>query len=678
MKKTKLILYVMIIIALYYLSHNMSSMEYEQGFIDGELSFNFSMADIETFNSFESGKDISIKVGLTYEGEIHDVKIKNASKDNTLVFIMKTNKDLKIFDRQAYELIFMENNSESNYKKLSEVLDTQDINTSKSYKVKIFINDIDYGVFLMKQCDDDSSINENKSPSLQENTNTEKGTNSLESFKIGDTKAKIDHDNKVIFINLEKGADTLQKISYKFSNYPSDIFIESPNDHEGFESTKVEDNKEYDFESFIYRGKLSYVDCGNRDIYDLYITTGDVQLIEISTDNEIGEVVKIDISDKIPCNIWVLSNMNEDYNNKIIKGRIEISGKTLSDKKNYSIQMDKKYKFQGMGEASNWILDGCALDITLMRKKLTYDILTQIYESDDVNISIPEVRYAEVILNGQYQGLYTLSNKIDADFLNLDDFQCFEQYNDLLYKSVNENGKFTSENMDRGIYNKDYEDFPEELQPKSKSLDPIYGWHSGYEQKWPDIDDYGQHWESLETLIKTIALSSEEEFENIFSLVEREKFINLWAVMLLQNNLNGTDTGQYIIRDGVGVGKWFFIPWEVNPVFGIDKDIHKVEYNSLTSDFLFDRCMKIESFNRDFVDKWSNFVTERIITVENYYNLIDSYFEEIEDSQKRNYERWSIYGEENFYDEVEYIKSWIKGRINWLDIYFDGEELNEK
>ncbi len=652
----------------------MSSIKVEQGAIDDELNLVFSMRDIKAFNLFKSGKDLSIKVGLIYEDETQDVKLINTSKDNNLAFTLITNNDFRIYNRQAHELIALESIEVNNYKELYGLLSKQDTYLHEPYIVKIFINGMDYGVFLMKQCYEEGFIEEKESVSSKENTNQDEVTNILEVLMIEDTESKIDHENKVIFINLEKNADTLQKISYGFSNYQNDIFIQCNQKDEELEWTKIEDGEEYDFQHFIYKGKLSYNYLGNREIYDLYITTGDVQILKISTEDEMGEFVRIDISEKIPCDIRIFSNMDEEYNNKIIKGKIEISGKTQNEKKNYSIKMNKKYKIDGMTKAKNWILDGNVLDISLMRKKLTYDVLRQIYESEDIKLNLPEVRYAEVILNGQYQGLYTLSNKIDEDLLNLDGFKSFEEQNDLLYKCVNVNGKFTSENLDRAIYGKEYKDFPYGLQPKSKDSDPIYGWHSGYEQKWTETSKYGQYWEPLETLIKTIVLSSQGEFNNIFTLVDRDKLIDLWILFIAQNNLNGTDTGQYIIRDG----KWYFIPWDTNQVFGRDKGMNEVKHDFFSSDYLFNRCMKIDSFNKDFVDKWDAFVDSGILTVENFHNLIESNFIKIEDSLKRNYERWSIQGEKSFYDDVEYLKAWIENRIDWVDLYLHREGVYEE
>ena len=55
---------------------------------------------------------------------------------------------------------------------------------------------------------------------------------------------------------------------------------------------------------------------------------------------------------------------------------------------------------------------------------------------------------------------------------------------------------------------------------------------------------------------------------------------------------------------------------------------------------------------------------------------MDGYAAELEQAQKRNYERWPILGQhvsrnayvgDSYKDEVQWLKKWIEGRIAWID-----------
>lgn len=77
------------------------------------------------------------------------------------------------------------------------------------------------------------------------------------------------------------------------------------------------------------------------------------------------------------------------------------------DKKQYRIKFyknkkdsAKKVSLAGMGENSEWVLNGPYLDKTLIRNKLVYDL------ARELNGWAPNSRFVEVFLDGDYQGVY--------------------------------------------------------------------------------------------------------------------------------------------------------------------------------------------------------------------------------------------------------------------------------
>lgn len=77
------------------------------------------------------------------------------------------------------------------------------------------------------------------------------------------------------------------------------------------------------------------------------------------------------------------------------------------DKKQYRIKFyknkkdsAKKVSLAGMGENSEWVLNGPYLDKTLIRNKLVYDL------ARELNGWAPDSRFVEVFLDGEYQGVY--------------------------------------------------------------------------------------------------------------------------------------------------------------------------------------------------------------------------------------------------------------------------------
>lgn len=78
-------------------------------------------------------------------------------------------------------------------------------------------------------------------------------------------------------------------------------------------------------------------------------------------------------------------------------------------KKPYLLSLSTPGDILGMGAAENWVLLANALDETNLRNKLVLDIAHQLtpYWS-------PQCVYVDLYLNGQYNGLYLLTEKIEA------------------------------------------------------------------------------------------------------------------------------------------------------------------------------------------------------------------------------------------------------------------------
>lgn len=68
--------------------------------------------------------------------------------------------------------------------------------------------------------------------------------------------------------------------------------------------------------------------------------------------------------------------------------------------------MERKLKVMGMEKDSTWVLHGPYLDKTLMRNYMWYNLAGQIMEW------APDVRYCEVFLDHEYQGLYVMAEQI--------------------------------------------------------------------------------------------------------------------------------------------------------------------------------------------------------------------------------------------------------------------------
>lgn len=108
------------------------------------------------------------------------------------------------------------------------------------------------------------------------------------------------------------------------------------------------------------------------------------------------------------------SNRLTDKENLTSKIQIRYRGNSSRDFKKHQyllkfIKEDSKeneVRLLGMQNENKWILNGPYLDKSLIRNYLAYNISGKIMDH------VPEVRYCEVFLDGEYQGLYLLVESI--------------------------------------------------------------------------------------------------------------------------------------------------------------------------------------------------------------------------------------------------------------------------
>lgn len=160
----------------------------------------------------------------------------------------------------------------------------------------------------------------------------------------------------------------------------------------------------------------------------LIIDTGGVEIpgepIPESKVKETGEynefTLAADGSTTIPCSIQVMdaadqNNHTSDPATLETQARIRIRGNTSRrfDKKGYLLNItqddfltNKDVEMMGMAAHHEWALHGPYMDKSLIRNYMWYNI------SGEIMDYAPNVRFCEVILNGEYIGLYVMTETI--------------------------------------------------------------------------------------------------------------------------------------------------------------------------------------------------------------------------------------------------------------------------
>jgi len=501
----------------------------------------------------------------------------------------------------------------------------------------------------------------------------------LESLWVAGSEARIDQANKVIFARLPRGSSQVHRIDYrcrgrscKMAIYPRGALL--MNAEEARNGISVINGDDFDFQTGLFYGRLVLRQSGCQMEYDLFASKDELSLCVIETRDETGELKKIRDEPKIPCIIQFITPSARSYGNKFFRARIESRGKTGAkrSKWKYGFTLEEPLPLEGMPASKKWVLESSYIDRSLMRSKLALDLLEQ-FRTDKTRRRVAAgSRFVEVFLNDDYRGVYLLMEHIDKDFLGLDEFEKNEIHNAVLYQAENKNANFSDMN-DKPHYEKDYRHLPMKKQPMNKAEDPIWGWHSGFEQKYPENELFGEHWLPLDDLSLFVSRSSDIRFESrVFDVMDKENFVDWWIWIQLIDDQDGLIKNFYIAKNRGQDAKWFVIPWDKDGVLGRKHDMTRRSHTVWLKNNIFERCLRIPSFRRSFAERWIELRGKGIISVDAFYKSIDRHLDDLGDSPRRNFMRWPIvrdvYPDEvDFTDEIEYMKDWIARRIEWLD-----------
>jgi spore coat protein CotH len=374
---------------------------------------------------------------------------------------------------------------------------------------------------------------------------------------------------------------------------------------------------------------------------------------------------------------------------------IEIRGGSSQafDKKAYAIELKKdnnscknsnKKKLLDLRKDDDWLLDATYRDTTFSRNIVGHDIFNQMRDhahsvgpSNKGQAAI-KGRLAEVILNGEYNGLYMLEEAVDRKLLELSSIDvkendCNKYWDEVdwddpkngsvLYKGVNHDANFLA----TCAY--DYYGYCEAGEEKR------YLWQ-GFEQKYPKLSEYDRR-DPLVELVDFIIHSSNIEFiQKIGSKIDIDNLVDYFLAMMIGNTSDVITKNQYLARSEEG--KFFFIPWDWDASFGIQWtgkkndtwDKWSIEGNGLIKK-LYNNTET--GFNNKLKERWDT-LRESILSNQTIKDKFASYLDQQDRSNaaQRTFERWPTSGHLGAEDReelrsLEYLGSWIDHRMAFLD-----------
>ncbi len=393
------------------------------------------------------------------------------------------------------------------------------------------------------------------------------------------------------------------------------------------------------------------------------------------------------------------NSVTDSLNNYDGDIRIELRGATSQGfpKKQYAFETvdslgeNNNVSLLGMPKENDWILHAPYSDKSLMRNVLEYRL------ARDLGWYASRTKYCELILNGDYRGVYVLmekikrdKNRVDIATLNPEEISGDDVTGGYIIKIDKTEGE------DNGGWRSDY--------PANADLvERIF-----YQYHYPKFSDIVEEQkEYIKGFISEFesVMDSESYTDTLTGYskyINTESFIDFLILNEIGRNVDGYRLSTFLHKDKASNGgKLKMGPvWDFNLAFGnvtYDDGFSTAGWyvlspKNLTNNipFWWRKLLEDKSFISKLERRWFELREIQLADTRIVY-IIDSLATELQEAQIRNFERWDILGTyiwPNYFigatheEEITYLKDWVIDRMAWMDknIAFDyfGEIIADK
>lgn len=312
----------------------------------------------------------------------------------------------------------------------------------------------------------------------------------------------------------------------------------------------------------------------------------------------------------------------------------------------------------GMRSDHSWILDAMGIDRLRMRNRVCFDAWNEFshtpWETKYNNRNGIAGNMVEVYINGQYNGIYCFTDKINRKLLNLRKAKMEEDstvsIKGLLYKGTNKKASnfLTTYEEDR--------------------LDTLV-WNS-FELQYPDDYPSPQTWQPLMDIIDFCSLTSDEEFaQNHQQWFYMDNLVDYWVLLVAFNIQDMPYKNTFLSTPDINYEHRYMItPWDMDASLGL-----YYTGNYMDGYAWLERLDKYAPFNRILENNLDN-IKHRIasrwkqlsatsLSPSHVEEVINNYAQRFVESGawQREYNRWPnvpVPLRQNIWDEVAYTTDW--------------------
>ena len=355
-----------------------------------------------------------------------------------------------------------------------------------------------------------------------------------------------------------------------------------------------------------------------------------------------------------------------NYDGRIGIERRGYSSQMVSDKKPYGLETlqnddvtNNNVSILGMPAENDWILNSLAYDQTGMRDVIAYELSNQIGQYASRS------RYCEVVINGNYRGLYVFMEKIKVDKNRVN----IEKMDETCNQPPEVTGGYI-------------------VQANRADNDPLAWTMQTYLMSWwwPVYTEFIHHYPKHEDItitqndyIHNVLLDLEAEAHNhstsisgIPSIIDIPSFVDFMIMAEFTSNVDVYHLSTFFHKDRCGKLRAGPI-WDYNLAFGYDAfgnrsgyDVWQFDNQDNTGPRFWKDLFDTDEFRCYLAKRWFE-LSESGMPLD--YDLICSRMDEIDtlitEAIGRDNQRWNQMSQHAQY--VEDMKNWLQLRINWLN-----------
>jgi hypothetical protein len=363
-----------------------------------------------------------------------------------------------------------------------------------------------------------------------------------------------------------------------------------------------------------------------------------------------------------------------NYNGRIGIEMRGYSSQMYSNKKPYGLETLKddnvsnnNVSLLGMPAENDWILNPLAYDQTGMRDVLSYELSNQIGQY------APRSQYCEVVLNGNYRGLYVFMEKIKVDKNRVN----IEKMDETCNQQPEVTGGYI-------------------VQANRADYDPLAWKMKTYLSNWwgtvytEFIHHYPKHDNITSTqndYIHNVFLDLESVAHNydtdiitgIPSVIDIPSFVDFMIMAEFTSNVDVYHLSTFFHKDRCGKLRAGPI-WDYNLAFGYDAfgnrsgyDVWQFDNGDNVGPRFWKDLFNTDEFRCYFAKRWFELTEEGMpLDYDRICDRIDEIDEQIAEAIVRDNQRWNQMNQHAQY--VNNMKNWLQQRINWLNSHIGSSQ----